>query len=564
MQKIIALMILAVQMVAAQTTIKVTTRMVEVNVIVRDKNGPVSGLTRDDFTILENGKKRDVEFFSVHSTAAAPAGSVADIPKTGGMVTNRPSQAISQPNVVIVLLDGLNTGIRDQALAKDQFLQFLYQIRPGDRIAVYALGTKLRVLQDFTGDQQRLVRALSRYRGEQSGHVQATNPPIANTGDEDFDSWVNALFAVVSDFYLKDRVERTAAAMEAIASHVARVPGRKSLIWLSAGFPFTIGVERPIFAVSSNVSKADPTTERGTFADQVRRATRALSNANLAVYPVDPRGLTGTAPDYDSLAIQNPNTKGTRFRAYSQVNNDPSSTVPTGQETMRILAEETGGQALYATNDIRNAIHLAAHDAELTYTLGFYPDGSKLDSKFHSIKVEVSRKNVELRHRRGYLAEPEGAFNAEERLAQISNALASPLEASDISISAQYERGPGTLAITVKIDSADIRMRRQGDTWNDTLDLAFAAQDAKGNGIGTINEEAKLSLGAENYQLMIKDGLKFTKKIEAGSDTAAVRILVFDRNSGRFGTLTLTLNVREPRTGPLSAWRPQRVPHGGS
>ncbi len=544
MQKLLAALILMVQVVAAQTTIKVTTRMVEVNVIVRDKNGPVSGLTKDDFSMFENGKKRDIEFFSVHTTVAAPtAGPLpADAFKTGGMITNRPSQVMSQPNVVIVLLDGLNTGIRDQALAKDQFLQFLYQIKPADRFAVYSLGTRLRVLQDFTGDQQRLIRALNRYRGEQTGHIQATNPPLANTGDEDFDSWVNASFAVVSDFYLKDRVERTAAAMEAIASHVARVPGRKSLIWLSAGFPFTIGMERPIIAAPSGAGKADPTTERGTFADRVRRATRALSYANLAVYPVDPRGLTGTTPDVDSLSIQAPNSRGTRWRP--PVNTPPPPDIPTGQETMRILAEETGGQALYATNDITNAVHLAAHDAELTYTLGFYPDGSKLDSKFHSIKVEVSRKNVELRHRRGYLATPEGASSADERLEQIHDALASPLDAGEITISARLERPDpkataGSLSIAVRIDAADIRMQQQGDRWNNMLDLAFMAKAKDGSEIGTIYEEAKLTLGAENYRKLTQDGLNFTKTVEAGSDTTTIRILVFDRNSGRLGTLTL-------------------------
>jgi VWFA-related protein len=145
------------------------------------------------------------------------------------VVTNRPEQLAESPtSVTVVLLDAVNTRIQDQVYAKQQFLKFLGQIQPEDRVAVYALGTRLRVLNDFSNDSRRLVAAVARYRGQTLPLVDLSQPDPSDTGDADMDTRLNQVDAIMADAAIVNRMETTVAAMEAIANHLASVPGRKA------------------------------------------------------------------------------------------------------------------------------------------------------------------------------------------------------------------------------------------------------------------------------------------------------------------------------------------------
>src|SRR6202035_4035794 len=78
------------------------------------------------------------------------------------------------------------------------------------------------------------------------------------------------------------RAKETLAGLEAIGNHLARVPGRKNLVWVSGSFPFSMGIDETLM---------DPRREHRTFQEEAERASRALNNANVAIYPVDARGL---------------------------------------------------------------------------------------------------------------------------------------------------------------------------------------------------------------------------------------------------------------------------------
>ncbi len=231
------------------------------------------------------------------------------------------------------------------------------------------LGRGVRVLHDFTDDPQRLVRALARHRGESIPDLAASEP------DPNLDDWAAEMTGSMEDFYTINRVQTTLAAMEAIANHLARLPGRKNLIWVSGSFPFSIGLDEPL-------ALASPAREQRTFSEEIQRAARAMNNANMAIYPVDARGLIATP--LLSAANRGPSNPRTPPR--------PGSSVPKGHDTMQALADYTGGRAFINTNDIRGAIRKAVEDSEVTYTLGFYPASETLDGKYHELKVKVDRK----------------------------------------------------------------------------------------------------------------------------------------------------------------------------
>jgi len=159
------------------------------------------------------------------------------------------------------------------------------------------------------------------------------------------------------------------AAIEAIAKQMAGVPGRKDLIWISAAFPLALNptlTPEPLYVGGPAYRRS-----QRSFTSEVDRTTRALNAANIAVYPVDPRGIV-LVPD------------------------EPPNPSPSGFATMELIAAQTGGVAFHDTNDIRGAISKALEDSEASYTLGFYPDSGRLDSSFHTL-TRQSRNQTGMR-----------------------------------------------------------------------------------------------------------------------------------------------------------------------
>ncbi|MBI3759118.1 MAG: VWA domain-containing protein, partial [Deltaproteobacteria bacterium] len=272
------------------------------------------------------------------------------------------------------------------------------------------------------------------------------------------------------------------------------------------------------------------------FDKQVRRATEALSNAGVAVYPVDARGL-----------IAAPKIMTAQAGALTSRANQGRSLVamePTGFHAMDLTAERTGGRAFYNTNDIQGAIREALDDSEVTYTLGFYADGRALDSKFHDLKVRVNLKGVEVRHRRGYFAFPEPNAGDDQRGEEIRNAIWSPLDAVGIDIAARLEPidqpKPGAVRITVSLDPANIAFQNDGVERTDILDVVFAQQASDGKELEKIDQKLTMRLDRARFEALSK-GIIFTKTIEPFEDAAQIRIVIVDRNSGNLGSLTVPL-----------------------
>ena len=200
------------------------------------------------------------------------------------------------------------------------------------------------------------------------------------------DAFLDKANQQIADFNTMNRAYITAKALESIAAHIAPLPGRKNLIWLSAGFPIDIGMDE---------LDINSTRDNRSFNEEVERATRALSDSNTAIYPVDARGLIGVP----AISAQ---SRGPSPRNPPTI----SSLLPNQKifDTMNILAERTGGRAYFNSNDIQGSIRRAIDDSRVTYVLGYYPDHGKWNGKFHEIKIRVNRPGTDVRYRRGYFA----------------------------------------------------------------------------------------------------------------------------------------------------------------
>lgn len=484
--------------------IRTTTRLVQLSVIVRDKHDElVADLAKNDFTVLDNGKPQQVQIFSV--TTSRPPPSRLPFSLAPDTYSNRaPSPGDAPANITVILLDALNTPFSNQAFANGRLLRFLQQLQPQDRVALYTLGNRLKILHDFTSDASSLVAALKDYKGQLSeldkGEVEdlgyGGNPMARllsrdegqNEGERD----------------LTKRVNLTLEAMVQIAQHLAPLAGRKNLIWVSGSFP-----------LSSAYVQLNPARERIVFSTEFTNVVEALANDSLVIYPVDARGLVPT----DTETFSGPDQL--EFM------------------TMKSLAAETGGRAFFNTNDIGGAVRAAIDDSRVSYELGYYPGTGNWDGTFHRIKVKINRPGVSVRTRNGYLA--------------IDHPGPTPLEAHAIDMTvrvgkAKSENGsPKALDVDVLIDPRQLALKLESGRERGIVDLVFVQSNDQDKVLDTIDQPYGVMLLPTTYEQPPPDGFKFTQTIRVAPDAARLQVTVRDRSTGLAGAVEVPLAKYFPK-----------------
>jgi VWFA-related protein len=500
-------------------TIRVTTRLVQVNVVVHDKNGkPVPGLQKKDFTLWEQGREKPIAVFSDDSESLRPTLPVQQKP---GVYSNRIN--IGKGPVSVIFFDASNTLLTDQPYARGQILNFIRQIQPGERVAIYSLnGGTVRVLHDFSDNPDQLARAISSY-----GKLLSSNLEL----DPFVVDWIDQVFPDANqpskDYDRKVQCNSTFAAMEGIARHLTVITGRKSLIWVT-GFPLDFSL-----------------TPGDLCYKEALRATRTLTDANVALYPVDARGLMVNPRFAPSLRIP-------VYRAATTANEAAILAAqltflfrPPGHDTMRFLADETGGRALIDRNDIDTAIKIAVDDSRDTYTLGFYSPDQDWDGKFHEIKVKVNRPGIELRYRQGFIALARPVPDVQDLKAQVSNALSSGIQATAIDIAAHVNPiSSSTLGLTLQIAADNIHFSSLNNEWSASLELVFAQYGPAGNMLDVSRQPLNLKVSSSTHDEFIRRGIVLTKTVNILSNSERITVVAVDSATGRMGSLHLPLNLK--------------------
>jgi VWFA-related protein len=278
--------------------------LVPVDVIVRDPSGKVvHGLKREDFVVTENGHDEMIRYFDeITSTSANARG-----PALPAMPAGTFSDYSAVPDggaLNVLLLDSFNTSLADQSYVHDQLRQFVKKVQPGTRIAVFGLSKHLLMLQGFSSDPavfKKVVEHRCKINGSTLLDDSLGAGGTPNSGADLAASAVAAqpdlggaqIAAVASNLQqfqsnqnaasLGLRVQYTLDAFNSLGHFLSAFPGRKNVIWFSGSFPINV--------------LPDPTLDEGLHGmegnDEEFRATAALlSRSQVAVYPVDARGLT--------------------------------------------------------------------------------------------------------------------------------------------------------------------------------------------------------------------------------------------------------------------------------
>ena len=455
-------------------TLRAETRLVEINVIATDRNGPAEHLTKDDFTVFDEGKKQKIAFFAVNDRRALASSTVPIAQRAPNEFTNRPEGASGPPiNAVLLVWDTLNTGFADQAWARRKVMESLHVVRPGDRVGLYILGISMQVLQDFTDDSAKLLEAMDK-------NARLPDTMGSNIGGG------SANPAIV-----RMRMEITRKAAQAISNHLAHIPGRKSVVWVGAIPP------------------------------------PGLLRSEIAIYPVDARGLVG----YEAIRAEN------RSAPVAPPSN------PIGIEAMRAMAERTGGVAFVNTNDLRGAIDKAISDTDLTYSLGFYPDSAAPGRPVHTLKVTAAQHGVGLRYRSMYLSVPDAKPTPEE---QIADAVLSPIDATQIAISAGLEPDGRNIRLALTMDPADIALETSEGRHQGGLDYTIVQRTAGGDELGRLSGQIKLDFNQVRYEAYRSGKMTLNKLVEVQTGLSEIKVVVFDRTSGQIGSLSIPVKRETP------------------
>lgn len=422
----------------AVPVIKASAQLVVVDVVVTDNSHkPVHGLTESDFKVTENGVPQRIRSFEEHSTLAAPP--VVPPPLPPGVFTNQP---VVPPGgaVTILLLDSLNTPTSDQAYLHEQLMDYLKSATPGSRIAIFGLSDHLLLLQGFNSDPAVLLKAMEKINPKASTvRTDVAGDGIQNSAADTFEDMGTTDPAVVQmianlrqwdaqqkSLELQTRAKYTIDGFNQLADSLAAIPGRKNLLWFSASFPLDV----PPDTTDNQASNGQPANDGflNAFAgeaDEVQEFQKAidrLSRSQVAVYPIDVRGVTQSAVfAADTTHNYSGGSRGAaRFTAdQNQFLND----LVAENSTMTSLASATGGRAYISTNDLTQAVKESVEDGSNFYSVSYSPTDSTTDGKQRHIKVQLSRPGVTLAYRRSYYAVPPDQVKTNGLITQVSASL---------------------------------------------------------------------------------------------------------------------------------------------
>jgi hypothetical protein len=266
----------------------------------------------------------------------------------------------------------------------------------------------------------------------------------------------------------------------------------------------------------------------------INRATRAINSADVAVYPVDIRGLM---PALNPTTATATTSKGTASPPVFAT----SATIMPNQDTMRAIAELTGGRVYLNTNAIGEAVRRAIDDSRVSYVLGYRSSRPDNDNRFRSITVKVNRDGVELRHRKGYLAAPVPARDSRARLDALQRVLLSPIEASSVALAAEISRIGKEGTVVVRIDPAVLTWEQKKDVREAAIDVVIAQSVPDGQYFTIKETTVNLTADPERYKQMMEDGLTLSSNFTAVPNAYRLHVVVSDVGSQSVGSLIIPI-----------------------
>ncbi|MGI9034715.1 MAG: VWA domain-containing protein [Pyrinomonadaceae bacterium] len=537
------------------SVVRISTTLIQVDATVTDKKGNiVKDLKPEDFEIYENGKRQNITNFSF---VAADSKNAPTQPEQSAQARNK--SAVPLPPVKLrpeqvrrayaIVVDDLGLSFSNIYFVKETLKKFVNeQMQDGDLVAILRVGGGLGALQSFTSDKRQLLAAIDKIRWNIQGRTSVNSYAAI---EPSFGESIAALKGkdTASENIQRDKAaesEREIARQSNIAvgslgalSYVIRgmsdLPGRKSIMFFSEGFQI---LDR---------SKSVPQPTR--ILEGMRSVAEQAARASVVLYTFDPRGLI--APGFEAQDDVRGRTNSGDVPLALR-----GDEIRDSKDSLKYLADETGGLAYVNLNNMNAGIQKAINDQNGYYLLGYQPDEETFDpkkTKFNKLEVKVKRPDLKIRYRSGFFGITDEKMKqaSQQTVGQKLNAaLLSPFGATGINLdlySVFYndEKNQNFIRSFMRIDAKDLKFTPQADgKYKAAFDII--AMTFGDNGI-PIDQTAKvynIQLDENTYQEVLQKGLIYDVLLPVKKPGAyQFRIALRDEGSDKIGSASQFIEV---------------------
>lgn len=542
LSSIIALTLFTVLLGAQEPVFKSETKLVIVNLSVKDKSGePITNLKKEDIEVLEDGVRQDIRVFElqrlsgeplapVSFTATAPRTLEERVPAAAGksVVALTPNNPIrfQDRRLLCLFFDMTSMDPPEQLRAQEAAIKFLgSQMTGSDLVEIMTYTTALKVVQEWTDDRESLIATLQKLTlGEGSDLADMA----ATSADENDDS--GSFVADETEFNIFN-TDRKLTALEDAAEKLSIFPEKKALVYFSSGIGKT-GVENQ---------------------SQIKATVNAAVRANVSFYPVDARGLVALPPGGDA-SVASPRgtgmitgTKQASLRASFQ----------DSQETLVTIASDTGGKAMLDTNDLTMGIRQAQEDINSYYIIGYYSKNNAEDGKFRRIKVNLlnTKLQAKLDYRNGYYGPKVfQKFNASDKERQLEEALTlgDPVSELPLALEVDYFRVAKDryfVPISVKIPGSAVGLSKRGARQTADLDFIGQVRDSAGKLVSGVRDNITVKLTDADAAQIDRRHLQYDAGLTLGPGSYTLRFLARENLTGKMGTFETKFTVPDLNSG---------------
>jgi len=520
---------------AQEVTFRTETKLVIVNVTVKDKSGkPITTLKKEDIEIYEDGVKQTLGVFELEQLSNDLLAPVAATPSTPVTLEERvervaapDGQAVTaaaaatavrhqDKRLVALFFDFSNMPQEDQLRARDAAVDFITkQMTASDLVSIMAYGNRFDVLEDFTADRDRLLSRLQKLATGEGAGLADTAATSADEGDD------SGTFVADDTEFNVFNTDRKLTALEDATKKLAAFPEKKALIYFSSGLSLT-GIENQ---------------------SQLRATVNSAVRANVSFYPVDARGLTAESP---VGAASQASGRGTgAFTGSTQAGR--RSSVTGSQDTLYTLASDTGGKALVDSNDLALGIRQAQQDISSYYILGYYSSNSAEDGKFRKIQVKLASKELQasakVDFRNGYYASKVFAkFTSSDKERQLEEALTlgDPVSELPLALEVDYfrvARDRYLVPISLKIPGSVLALAKKGGKQSTDFDFIGQVRDAaSGRLVGGVRDNIPVKLSDADASQLEHRHLQYDAGLTLPPGKYNLRFLARENQTGKMGT----------------------------
>lgn len=499
----------------AAPTLKVTTHLVVLNVVVTDKKGnPVTNLSKADFTVLENEQRQIIDTFE--GPAAIPTGN-EDAAEDAGGANAKPRIVRAGQARTIIVLDELNTVSEDLMFATVKVQKYL-AAQPEilkQPTSIYLLTKrKLELFAAPTQDRNALLAMLKKNFIELPPHYLESGGVQGGA----------------------DRLLASLIALDEIALANAVQKARKNVIWIGNGIP-----------ILSNTYVSGRDSEK--FKNWVHYTANWLEETQTTVYTLDPRGVevaqeavtTGgllVAGGLPAAAIVGPNFTSSEL-------------------VFEAIAPESGGTIIRRRNDLDVAIANAVDDGSSYYTLSYYPSDRNWDGKFRKIRVAIAGSDLVARTQQGYYAYAEGFQGTDEQIDwSLSRAVTSPVAFQSIAFTASGARvaapartksrsATQSAKLVLSVDRGSLSWTGQpnGDQRSEVT-VVTSELNSAGRVLGYHVREVEVVVEKAKWAgLAAKDPVQLYVNADLPVKTDHLRVVIRDASTGQLGTFDLPVGA---------------------